>query len=604
MSGNTSQRDLGRDFADLLNHCPDATTLRVFSRPTPNEIPDPCAEIDIRLAGFLRDSFRRNPMRIPTHTAARVLLILLTATLSASADTGMDEPENSGGGSEMIQLSLREAVTLAIENNLGVEVARHAPLIAERDTRIAWSAYDPTLSGDVSYSNKSSQSTGSQPDNIDNIFRSNALETQGTAKIGGLVPWVGATLSLDYSGSNSKSFFTNRATRYESGLAFTASVPLLKGLVWNEPWTQIKIAHVLHSSSLEDFRVVLMDTVRDTIAAYWTLVAQAEQLRVAKKSLDTGRALLAQTQTQYEVGVKAKVEVIQAEAGVAARELDVIKADALFQNSQDNLIDTVYGVRLTPGAIVELNLTDNPLDFDDYTVDRDLSTDLAMKNRPELESLELDIERRETLVRFRKNQRLPQLDLNLTYGSSGFNPSGAGNGRFEETHNRWFTNRGTEEYSVGGMFSIPIGNSGARHNVTKARLELRRAKTQLIQLHQRIIVEIRRDIRLLEAALKGIDASERQRIAAEEQLRAERIRLEHGESTPFDVLLKESELVEAEVEKISALQLYRTSVSDLDRAQGTILRTHNIVVGSTSGLRNGFERESFSMEKLLEPVLP
>ncbi|MCP5044061.1 MAG: TolC family protein, partial [bacterium] len=142
------------------------------------------------------------------------------------------------------------------------------------------------------------------------------------------------------------------------------------------------------------------------------------------------------------------------------------------------------------------------------------------------------------------------------------------------------------------------------HSVSKARLELRRAKTRLTQLHQQIILDVRRDIRLLEAARKGIDASERQRIAAEEQLRAERIRLEHGESTPFDVLQKESELVEAEVAKIEALQLYRTSASDLDRVQGTILRTHNIVVGSVSGLRNGMEAESFGVKDLLDPVLP
>ncbi|MBW2724329.1 MAG: TolC family protein, partial [Deltaproteobacteria bacterium] len=173
-----------------------------------------------------------------------------------------------------------------------------------------------------------------------------------------------------------------------------------------------------------------------------------------------------------------------------------------------------------------------------------------------------------------------------------------------DTHNDWFEKRGGQEYSVGAAFSIPLGNTGPRHSVSKARLELRRAKTQLIQLHQRIILEIRRDIRLLDASRKGIDASERQRIAAEEQLRAERIRLEHGESTPFDVLQKESDLVEAEVAKIEALQLYRTSASSLDRSQGTILRTHNIVVGSIRGLRNGQEKESFAIDDLLEPILP
>lgn len=545
-------------------------------------------------------------MRNPTLVQFQIIPILLATAFAANAEPEMDAAPDEG---TTFNLSLRSAVNLAIENNLGVEVARHTPLISEYDIDIAWSAYDPAFTAEMSYNEVKAQSDTS-------TFNTDTLATEGKLGISGLIPAVGASLSIEYSGSESKgTVFERLKPKQQSGLALTASIPLLRGLVWNEPWTQIKVANTLHASTLQDFRRVIMDTVRDTISTYWTVVAEGEQLRVANKSLDTGRALLEQTRTQYEVGVKAKVEVIQAEAGVAARELDVIRADAAYQNSQDRLIDAVWGVRLTPGTKMRVLPTDDPLHFVPFDVDPKLATDLAIENRPEVESLELDIQRRETLVRFEKNQRLPQLDLNLTYGTSGiegkgkpddfFGPMQADTGgKFADSHNRWFGRSGNRDYSVTGVFSIPLGNSNARHKVSKARLELRRAKTELTRLHQQIIVEIRRGIRLLGAARKGIEASERQRIAAEEQLRAERIRLEHGESTPFDVLQKESDLVEAEVAKINALQLYRTSEADLDRAQGTILRTHNIVVGSISGLRNGFEKESFAWDKLLEPILP
>lgn len=580
-------------------------------------------------------------MRSATHTQSRVnpifvtflatLLVAFLVTFSATAALAAEaEPEAAGEadsaqisdpdsvpvvveGAEVTELSVREAVNLAIENNLGVEVARHAPLIAEEDISIAWGAYDPLIAGGFTYVNDRTPSTSSLNPRDSVKSKSRA----GSAGIGGLVPYLGANLTLDYTASRVKSDsgITSLSPQWDSGLAFGANVPLLKNLVWNEAWTQIEVSGTAHSAELESFRELVMDTVRETVSVYWSLVAEEEQLRVANKSLQTAEALLEQTQTQYEVGVKSKVEVIQSEAGVAARELDVIRADATYRNTQDRLIDAIYGVRLRPDARLLIRPTDNPSDYDYHEVDSKIATDLAMKNRPELASLEFDIERRETLVRFRKNQRLPQLDLNLTYGTSGIEGKGQDTlfsdaedtdtgGDFSDTHNDWFEKRGGREYSVGAMFSIPLGNSGPRHSVSKARLELRRAKTQLIQLHQRIILEIRRDIRLLDAARKGIDASERQRIAAEEQLRAERIRLEHGESTPFDVLQKESDLVEAEVAKIGALQLYRTSASSLDRSQGTILRTHNIVVGSIGGLRNGQEKESFAIGDLLEPVLP
>lgn len=527
------------------------------------------------------------------------------------------------------RLSLRDAVNLALENNLGVEIQRHAPLIADEDLSVAWGAYDPTLTGNVTY-------LGDRPPSGVSGFNAEGREvetTTGGASLSGLVPLVGATLTLDYDATRIEGQPTsNLSPQYESGLAVSATIPLLKGLVWNDPWTQVKLASVGRSASREEFRGVLMDTVNDAISAYWNLVATREQLRVAEKSLETGTALLDQTSTQYEVGVKSRVEVVQAEAGVAARELDVIRADAAYHNAQDILLDAIYGTRLTATSTVLLEPTDSPFDFTEYEVNRTVAADHAMRHRPERAALMLEIENQETRVRFRKNQRLPQLDLNLSYGTSGI--EGPGNpdalfgprddpdtpederelalpaflegtgGNFDDTPDAWFKRRGAREYAVGGVISIPLGNYGPRHSVSKARLELRQAQTRLKQLDQQIILEVRQGIRALEAARKGIDASERQRIAAEEQLRAERIRLEHGESTPFDVLQKESDLVEAESAKIEALQLYRTSASQLDRAQGTILRNHNVVVGSLSELKNGLEPESFAPRDLVDPILP
>ena len=97
-------------------------------------------------------------------------------------------------------------------------------------------------------------------------------------------------------------------------------------------------------------------------------------------------------------------------------------------------------------------------------------------------------------------------------------------------------------------------------------------------------LEIRSAARTLLASFQGIEASERRRLAAEEQLRAERIRLEHGESTPFDVLQRETDLVDAESQKIAALQTYRSSEIALERSQGTILEFHDVVLEDAAQL--------------------
>ena len=119
-------------------------------------------------------------------------------------------------------------------------------------------------------------------------------------------------------------------------------------------------------------------------------------------------------------------------------------------------------------------------------------------------------------------------------------------------------------------------------NITVADSEL---PGRQLRIEQDIIFEIRKAARDLESSLNGIEASERGVAAATEQLRAEEIRLEYGESTPFDVLLREESLVTAESQMITSLKTYRSSLTALDRRQGTILRNRNIAIDAAMGLR-------------------
>jgi len=143
-----------------------------------------------------------------------------------------------------------------------------------------------------------------------------------------------------------------------------------------------------------------------------------------------------------------------------------------------------------------------------------------------------------------------------------------------------FMDDGFENYSVIGTLSIPIPNRTARHNVTRGEIDLRRARSLKSRTEQDVILDVRSAARGILASARGIEAAERRRLAAEEQLRAERIRLEHGESTPFEVLQRESDLVDAESQKIAALQAYRAADARLERAQGTILESYRIRIDS------------------------
>jgi outer membrane protein len=330
--------------------------------------------------------------------------------------------------------------------------------------------------------------------------------------------------------------------------------------------------------------------VLSIVTDYWALVADQEKVRVAEKSLQSNQALLDQTKVQYEVGVVSKVEVIQADAGVANSEFNLILARNEYMNSQDRLIASVLGDRLRADTTLQFQPTDNPAYTGVEPVDLNRAVEIAFAQRPELAAAHKQIEQGEVALKFAKNQRLPRFDVNFQYRTDGttgeinpeFNfPSSnppPKTGDFGNTFDTYYRSGGPRELSAMALVSIPLGNTRGRKNVSKARIQVRQAESVVTQLEQNIIVSVRRAARSLLAAAQGVEASERRRIAAAEQLRAENIRLEHGESTPFDVLQRERDLVDAESQKISALQAYRVSQAALQREEGTILADRNVVI--------------------------
>ncbi len=137
-------------------------------------------------------------------------------------------------------------------------------------------------------------------------------------------------------------------------------MPLARGLLWNQEWTNVKTAALGSEAAFQAFRSSVMDTVRSTADAYWSLVASRDQVRVAQKSLETARALLEQSKTQYEVGVVSRVAVVEAEAGAAEREAELIRSANDYRNAQDALIDAVLGRELSALTDLQFSPTDDP----------------------------------------------------------------------------------------------------------------------------------------------------------------------------------------------------------------------------------------------------
>lgn len=521
--------------------------------------------------------------------------------LSALAHADSDSPPPSYGARSgpmlhgELKLGLAGAIAMGLENNLNVEVERYAPVIAGFEEDSSWGAFDPELFGELIYSDVKAPNSNFLAGTQETIDRS----TRGFGGFRGLVPLLGSEYRAQFDGGRATTNveFQELSPQLTSSWSLDLSQPLLRDLIWNAPWTEVKTRRILQESSQQEFRRAVMDTVRDIEDAYWTLIALEERYRVARKSVDTARALLDQTQTQYQVGVVSRVEVTEAEAGLARREFEVIVAENNYRNQNDVLINLVLGPHLRAASSLEIEPTDRPEDYVQYDIDVETAVQVAFEHRPELAAARKEVERQTVQSKFTWNQRLPELDGVFSFGQSGLAGQGnddsffCGSNPTDPDCNQGGFGNTFNDYSdspaliAGIRFGIPIPNTAARKKHQQTRMELRRAESQLRRAEQRVILEVREAARNLGASQEGIASAERSLTSADEQLRAERIRLEYGESTPFDVLQREEQFVESEVVLIEAYRAYRVSATALDRFQGTILRSHNIKIDQVRALR-------------------
>jgi outer membrane protein TolC len=502
-----------------------------------------------------------------------------------------------------LELSLEDAIKMGLENNLDVQVERYAPMIADLDYTAAWGAYDPTFFGEAYYKDTRTPSANSLA-GTDPVI---TYSSEGDGGLTGLFPLSSTEYTAKFNGSRKKfnSPFQTLSPEYDSGWSVGITQPLLRNLVWNQPWTQVRTTRLLSGESADGFRRAVMDEVQRIEDAYWTLIANEEALRVARKSLETAKALREQTKTQFEVGVVSKVEVTEAEAGVSQREVELIRTENQYRNQQDVLIDLVLGPNLRASSTLEIRPTDRPDDFTPYQVDVEGAVSRAFEHRPELAQANKEVERSEVQLAYTRNQRLPELDGIFSFGQAGvsgdlsrnfcspgsasafctgFDPNNPKlhQGGFDNTYNDYDN---SPQSVAGAKISIPFPNTTARANASRSEFLLGRARTSKHRLEQQIIIDVRQAARNLSASQEGILAARSAREAAAEQLRAEQVRLQYGESTPFDVLQREEALVARERDEIGAFRAYRTSVTALDRAQGTILRNRNIDIADVAPLR-------------------
>lgn len=514
-------------------------------------------------------------------------------------------------------LALRDALSMALENNKDIEVARENVRIAEFDLLGAQGIYDPRLSTQAFYERIESPissflSGGQNGSTITSDYT-------GTMRLEGQSPVLGGNYHLDFSSIrlNTNNQFTALNPQFPTALTFSYTQPLLRGLRIDSSRRQIEIARKNLSLTDAQFRQRAIDTITNVQRAYWDLVFALRSLQVQRDAVAVARTQLEHNKRLVNEGQLAPIDVVAAEAQISTYEQSVFSALEEISRSENNLKNMIaqdQKAQLWNESIVPTDPVD--LAVPDVSLPDALKT--AMENRPELQQSNVLKEINQIDQRFFKDQTKPAVDLVSTYGinglagsvsTAGVNPFTASSlqvrqrvdelsllagleplpvvppqtfspdllGGYGQSLQNLLANR-YSNFKVGVQISLPLRNRTAEANLGRSLVEAERIGTQREQLEQTIQVDVRNALQSMRSAESRLRAASATREANEQQFASEQRKLDAGQSTTFLVLERQTALTESRGLELKAQTDLNKAIADLQRATGNALRVNSIVV--------------------------
>ena len=99
----------------------------------------------------------------------------------------------------------------------------------------------------------------------------------------------------------------------------------------------IRIAHNGLEAAREDFRGRLIAVVADTLNLYWNLVSANDELKARQRALEATQKFARQTNYEIELGALARYQLPRAEAEAQSRQQELILAQATVRQREDQL---------------------------------------------------------------------------------------------------------------------------------------------------------------------------------------------------------------------------------------------------------------------------
>ena len=501
-----------------------------------------------------------------------------------------------------LPLTLTGAVELALERNPNLVVEKIRVEQAREKVEEEKGVYDPVFN---------LRGTVSRKDNVvaSRFYPSGLyVDSERAQGVGIQSKFYTGTrfgIDLDFKRLASTSNTQTLSPQYAAIFALTFVQPLLRDFGWGVNTTRIRVAEIGAPIAERNLAQRTAQLVQQVEEGYWSLLYLRQDLAVRKKSFEIAQELLKRSEDLFRAGRVAGVSVLEARSGMAAREESLIVAEREFNKFEDRLKLLLH---LDPGK-TSISLLDSPKK-EPVLLDSAKSMELALKQRPEIQALQLELEQRELEQKFAANQTLPRLDFTAQYGMNGISgrpnktctdprvinpltgacePVGnningsifAGERRPKDAFDRFFTHNPFDNWSVELKLQIPLWNRTANAQLSEANLRLNETKVRLRALRDQIETEVRDAIRETVSAKKRMEAALETIKFVEDQLDGSRKKFDAGLGSSYEVLQVVDDLEKARSNENRAVLDYNVGQSKLSLAESSVLENFNIELKTT-----------------------
>jgi outer membrane protein TolC len=340
--------------------------------------------------------------------------------------------------------------------------------------------------------------------------------------------------------------------RDQWGLHLNLSQPVFDGFNLLSKFQKAKLAKEQNEAKLAQAELTLIKSIQTN---FFLLLKARMDVKSAKDSVERLKSQLAVTQAFYDVGLKPRLDVLQAEVDLATAQQNLLTAENTVSIQQAQL-NTLLNLSVEAPAEYVGELLYTP-----FTLGLDDCLERAYKGRPDLTIGQKSVEMAEKDARITASAFYPTLTANADYYKYGNDPGVQGGSSFNVT--------AAEYWTAGASVNWKFFQWGSTfHNYKKDLETVANLRAQLNNTRLNAGFEVKQGLLNMKAAADRIGVARKSVEAARESYRMAVARYQAQVGTNTDVLDAQSRVSSSEAQLNQALSDYQTAMAGLYVSMG------------------------------------